>query len=81
VSYLSLKTLPNEIEITALAYRPDKYNAVEQNLVLQPLPTSITRVSAPPAPTNFKVTETLYQAGLGVVGVKSDSKLGCYAFC
>lgn len=61
----------NEIEITALAYRPDKYNAVEQNLVLQPLPLSIMEISNPPSPTNFKLTETLYSAGLGVVGVKA----------
>lgn len=61
----------NEIEITALAYRPDKYAAVEQGLTLQPLPVSILELSNPTAPTNFKVIETLYQAGLGVVGVKA----------
>lgn len=61
----------SEIEITALAYRPDKYAAVEQNLILQPLPVSIMDINNPIAPTNFKVTETLYSAGLGVVGVKA----------
>lgn len=61
----------NEVEITALAYREDKYDAVEKNLVLQPLPTSIMDITSPSAPTNFKVTESLYSAGLGVVGVKA----------
>lgn len=61
----------NVVEITALSYRPDKYNAVEQDLVLQPLPISILRSGNPAIPSNVTVVESLYLAGIGVVGVKA----------
>lgn len=61
----------NEVEITALAYRPDKFNAVEQDLILQPLPLSIVSGNKPITPENISVVESLYLAGIGVVGVKA----------
>jgi predicted phage tail protein len=58
-----------QFEITALAYRPDKYEAIEQDLILEPLPTSIINTGPPDSPNNLTVTESLYLAGLSVVGV------------
>jgi hypothetical protein len=58
------------LDITALAYRPDKYAAVEQNLVLQPLPTSIIEAGQPSTPEDLLFTESLYLSGLSVVAVK-----------
>ncbi|HTH31247.1 MAG TPA: phage tail protein, partial [Lacibacter sp.] len=60
-----------QVEITALSYREDKYLAVEQNLILQPLSTSIINGGMPDTPTNLTVTESLYLVGVGVVGVKA----------
>jgi predicted phage tail protein len=69
-----------QVEITALSYREDKYLAVEQGLILQPLSTSIINGGIPDTPTNMTVTESLYLVGVGVVGVKAtvswDSQLG-----
>ncbi len=59
------------VEITALSYRPDKFNAVEQDLILQPLPVSILSPNKPNTPENVTVVESLYLAGIGVVGVKA----------
>ena len=61
----------NIVEISALSYRPDKYNAVERDLVLQPLPISIIRSGNPQTASNITVVESLYLAGIGVVGVKA----------
>jgi predicted phage tail protein len=67
-------------EITALTYRSDKYNAVEQDLVLEPLPLSILNGGLPNIPENLNIVESLYLAGIGVVGVKAtvswNSQLG-----
>ena len=53
--------------ITALAHNPDKFDAVENNLILEP--TAITTLtSRPAAPINLAVTESLYEAGPGLVG-------------
>jgi predicted phage tail protein len=69
-----------QVEITALSYREDKYLAVEQGLMLEPLPTSIINGGIPDTPTNLTVTESLYLVGVGVVGVKAtvswNSQLG-----
>lgn len=59
------------LEITALSYRPDKYDAVEQDLILQPLPTSIYNANRPNSPANVTILESLYLAGIAVVGVKA----------
>jgi predicted phage tail protein len=58
-----------QFEITALAYRPDKYAAIEQDLILEPLPTSNVNASQPATPSNLNVVESLYLVGLSVVGV------------
>lgn len=55
------------LEITALAHRADKFDAVEQNLLLEPLPTS--SYSPNPGPvTDLVVTESLYLVTPAVVG-------------
>jgi hypothetical protein len=66
------------LEVTALAHRADKYDAVEQNLLLEPLQTSA--VSAIPAsPTNVLIVESLYQTGAEIktqMAVSWDSAAG-----
>ena len=57
-------------EITALAYRPEKFAAVEANLLLEPLETSSIDVR-PAAPTTLAMAEALYLSALSVVGVKA----------
>jgi predicted phage tail protein len=60
----------NIIEVTALAHRPDKYAAVEQNLKLQPLPVSSISAAPPSPPINIQTSEALYLIGPGLVGAK-----------
>jgi predicted phage tail protein len=60
-----------QAEIVALAYRPDKYAAVEANLVLEPLAVSDLG-SRPDAPTALVMAESLYLAAVSVVGVKAS---------
>lgn len=55
------------LEVTALAHRPDKYDAVEQNLLLEPLPTSAVGLSPSPV-ADLVVTESLYLVTPSVVG-------------
>lgn len=50
------------LEITALSHRPDKYDAVENNLVLEPLQTSNIKL-APAAPTNLHASDYTYADG------------------
>jgi predicted phage tail protein len=58
------------VDITALAYRPDKYAAIENNLVLEPI--SYSNIGTNPDPVSgLGVTETLTLVALGVVGVKA----------
>jgi predicted phage tail protein len=72
------------IEVTALAHRPEKYAAIEQNLVLQPLPVSALAAGAPAAPQNLIVSEALYLIGPGLVGAKAtvswDAVLGAVSY-
>ncbi len=56
-----------EFEITALAHNPGKYDAVESGLVLDPVTTSLLG-TAPDAPQNLVVTESLYSSS-GIVRV------------
>lgn len=60
-----------QIQITALAYDSRKYDAVEQNLILEPLQTSLVSAGQPDQVTNLTVTETLYLSGLSVVATKA----------
>lgn len=59
-----------QAEITALAYRPEKFEAVETNLVLETLDISDLG-SRPDAPTGLTMAESLYIAALSVIGVKA----------
>jgi predicted phage tail protein len=56
-------------EITALAHNPDKYDAIENDLILEPRSISDLR-SVPDSPTGILVTETLYEVN-GEVRVKA----------
>lgn len=56
-----------QAEITALAYRGDKYAAVEQNLVLEPLQISTLNL-IPSAPADLVISESLYQVTPAVSG-------------
>ena len=56
-------------EITAIAYRADKYAAVEQGLVLEPLQTSALSATQA-APTDLNITEALYLVTPAVVGAR-----------
>ena len=48
-------------EITAIAHDPNKFSAVENNLVIEP--RKISSLTAPPgAPDNVVITESLYQS-------------------
>jgi len=73
-----------QLEIVALAYRADKYAAVEQGLILEPLQTSAVNAGQPSTPSNLNVTESLYLVGVGVIGVKAtvswDSQLGINSY-
>lgn len=60
-----------QAEVTALAYREDKYDAVENDLVLEPLLTTSLVTTTPGPVSNVTVEESLYLVGLGVVGVKA----------
>jgi len=68
------------VEITALAHRPDKYAAIENNLVLEPIRTTAYGITVPAAPSNLSISESLYLAAMGVVAARAevswDSVLG-----
>lgn len=54
-------------EITAVAYRSDKYDAVENGLILEEIPTS-TLTARQAAPTDIMISESLYLVNPAVVG-------------
>jgi len=58
-----------QAEIVAVAHRAEKFDAVEQNLVLEPLQTS-SLSSTPDPPTDIDVTESLYLVTSSVVGAR-----------
>lgn len=55
-----------ELGVIAIAHNPDKYDAIEQDLVLEPRPTSILS-SRPSGVTNLSLTESLFEISSGVV--------------
>lgn len=55
----------NEFSITALAYEPAKYDALEYGTQIQPRSTSVI-TSVPVAPTNLTASESLYLSPDGV---------------
>lgn len=59
----------SQIEFSALAYRPEKYDAVEQDLILEPLSVSTVTV-LPASPTNISITESLYLITPVIVGTR-----------
>jgi hypothetical protein len=63
------------MEVTALKHNPQKYDAVEQNLKLEPVQTSRLS-STPDAPSGLAVTEALYLAAPGVVGLRAAVSWG-----
>ena len=56
-------------EITALEYRSDKYAAIEDNVILEPVPTSQLQV-IPDIPVNIVASESLYLISQSVVGTR-----------
>jgi len=48
------------VEVTALAHNPQKYGAVEQNLILQPRQISALSIT-PNSPSGLAASETLYE--------------------
>lgn len=60
---------PTEYSISALAYRADKYAAIENNVKLSPLPESAI-TTAPKAVSGVSFIETLAIVGVGILGVK-----------
>lgn len=66
------------LEVTALSHRTDKYDAVEQNLLLEPLQTSAVS-SIPASPANVQIVESLYQTGAEIktqIAISWDSAAG-----
>lgn len=61
------ETEPGIVEIAALASRQDKYDAVEKDLILEPLNTTAVNLDAPIV-TNLVVEESLYLVTPVVVG-------------
>lgn len=61
------ETEPGIVEIAALASRQDKYDAVEKDLILEPLNTTTVNLDAPIV-TNLIVEESLYLVTPVVVG-------------
>ena len=59
---------PGIVEISALASRQDKYAAIEQDLVLEPISTIGTNAGAPSEVENLTVVEGLYLVTPSVVG-------------
>ena len=63
---------PNIVEVTALAYRPDKYAAIENNIILEPITTTIYGITKPAAPGNLTISESLFMVALGVVAARAE---------
>lgn len=58
-----------QAEISALAYRADKYGAIELDLVLEPLQTSLLDAGQAP-PFDLQVSESLYLITPAIVGAR-----------
>jgi predicted phage tail protein len=66
-----MESAKNEITITALAHAATKFAAIEQGITLESPSTSSLSYAADPV-SGLVVTESLYLAALGVVGVKAQ---------
>ena len=72
----------NIVEVTALAYNPQKYAAIEQSITLQPRNISVLHL-VPKSPQNILTTEYLYQSLNTVqvgLNVSWDSSLGAVRY-
>ena len=70
------------VEINALAHNPDKFDAIEQGLVLQPREISALSL-VPNSPENILVTETLYESAAEVktlISVSWDAVPGATSY-
>lgn len=56
-----VESKPGKLEISGLAYNPQKFAAVEQGLLLQPLPISNIETTAPAMPTGLIISESHYE--------------------
>jgi predicted phage tail protein len=68
ISIVEMK--PGEVEISAIAHRPDKYAAVEEGLILEPLQTSAIDLN-PPIVEDVSHIESPYYAANNVVGISA----------
>ena len=59
------------VEVTGVAHRPDKYAAIEQDLILAPLSTVATNPFVQTEPTELNVAESLYYISPAVVGARA----------
>jgi len=60
-----------QVDVTAMSYRSDKYDAIEKNLVLEPLPVSSVSYAPSASPVGLTIAESLYQPAIGIVAVKA----------
>lgn len=70
------------IEINALAHNPDKFDVIENGMVLQPRAISVLS-AAPATPTNIVVTESLYESSAEVkvlVSISWDTVQGATSY-
>ncbi|MFM0224176.1 TipJ family phage tail tip protein [Paraburkholderia dipogonis] len=59
------------VQLSGIAYRPDKFAAVEYNLTLEPLPVSIIDPFHIGTPTELHVTESKYEISPVIVGARA----------
>lgn len=79
---VSIVEAEDGIEINALAHNPDKFDVIENGLVLQPREISVLSL-APATPTNIVVTESLYESTAEVrvlVSLSWDSVQGATSY-
>jgi hypothetical protein len=55
-----------QAEITAVAHDASKFAAIEQDLILEPLPTSNINTGAPAVPAGLTLTDEIYSTGNSV---------------
>lgn len=56
------------VSISALSYRKDKYDAIESDLILEPIPSSVIRTGSNFSVSNLNISEELYLITPVVVG-------------
>lgn len=66
---LSIIERGTEYEISGIAHNPGKYDSIEQNLTLEPRPTSVVSMVLPPV-AGIAFNEALYLLGDETVGIR-----------